>query len=283
MTHVIACIDQSQAAIAVCDYAIWSSQRMNAPLKFLHVLDHKQYPVPVDLSGSIGLGSREQLLEALAELDEVRGKLGREHGQHLLDDAKQRARDAGIEKPHCLQRHGDLLESVEELEEQTRLLIMGRQGEGSEKVAFHVGSHIENVVRTLSRPILITPKHFVSPERFLIAYDGSATSRKCVDMIATSPLLKGLECHLLMVSHQADGAIEHLSWAEQQLKSAGFQTVCSVIPGDVENTILDYCIKHNMHLLAMGAYGHSRIRQFLVGSTTTNILARATIPLLLLR
>ncbi len=127
MTQVIACIDHSHAASAVCDYAIWSSQRMSAPLKFLHVLDQQQYPVPVDFSGNIGLGAREHLLDALAELDEARGKLAREHGQHLLDQAKQRARDAGIEKPHCCQRHGDLVDTVKELEEKTRLLIMGRQ------------------------------------------------------------------------------------------------------------------------------------------------------------
>lgn len=283
MAQVIGCIDHSQAAIAVCDYAIWSSQRLNAPLKFLHVLDHQQYPAPVDFSGNIGLGSRENLLEALAELDEVRGKLGREHGQHLLDAAKQRARDAGIEKPHCCQRHGDLTETVKELEDKTRLLIIGRQGESSETVESHVGSHIENVVRTLSRPILVTPRRFINPERFLIAYDGSVTSRKCVEMIANSPLLKGLECHVLMASHKTDEAIEHLSWAEQQLRSAGFDVISSITPGDVEGTLLDYCAKQAIHLLAMGAYGHSRIRQFLVGSTTTNILAKATIPLLLLR
>lgn len=283
MTQVIACIDNSQAAVAVCDYAIWSSQRMDAPLKFLHVLDHQQYPAPVDFSGSIGLGTRENLLEVLAELDEVRGKLGREHGQHLLDDAKQRAHDAGIEKPRCCQRHGDLTDTVKELEDKTRLLIMGRQGESSENIASHVGSHIENVVRTLSRPILVTPQTFTNPERFLIAYDGSATSRKCVEMIASSPLLKGLECHLLMVSHKTDEAIEHVSWAEKQLHLAGFNVVSNITPGEAETTIFDYCSRQAMHLLAMGAYGHSRIRQFFVGSTTTNILAKATLPLLLLR
>jgi len=36
-------------------------------------------------------------------------------------------------------------------------------------------------------------------------------------------------------------------------------------------------------MIIMGAYGHSRIRQFFVGSTTTQMLARTTRPLLLLR
>ncbi|KUJ92104.1 MAG: universal stress protein [Pseudomonas sp. 63_8] len=38
MTHVTACIDGSASAPAVCDYAAWASQRLEAPLTFLHVL-----------------------------------------------------------------------------------------------------------------------------------------------------------------------------------------------------------------------------------------------------
>ncbi|MBX6040678.1 universal stress protein, partial [Pseudomonas juntendi] len=39
MTHVIACIDGSTSAPAVCDYAAWASLSLEAPLTFLHVLD----------------------------------------------------------------------------------------------------------------------------------------------------------------------------------------------------------------------------------------------------
>jgi nucleotide-binding universal stress UspA family protein len=38
-----------------------------------------------------------------------------------------------------------------------------------------------------------------------------------------------------------------------------------------------------MHLLAMGAYGHSRIRQLIVGSTTTTLLRTSAVPVLILR
>ncbi|QEY15264.1 universal stress protein [Cellvibrio sp. KY-GH-1] len=44
--------------------------------------------------------------------------------------------------------------------------------------------------------------------------------------------------------------------------------VSSITPGDVEDSILDCCASQDIHLLAMGAYCHSRISQFLVGSTT---------------
>ena len=80
MTRVMACIDNSQSSLAVCDYAAWASQRLSAPLTLLHVLDKEKYPASADLSGNIGLGSREHLLEELAMLDAQRAKLALEHG-----------------------------------------------------------------------------------------------------------------------------------------------------------------------------------------------------------
>ena len=54
-------------------------------LTLLHVLDKEKYPASADLSGNIGLGSREHLLEELAMLDAQRAKLALEHGQHMLE------------------------------------------------------------------------------------------------------------------------------------------------------------------------------------------------------
>ncbi|EKA31455.1 universal stress protein, partial [Pseudomonas aeruginosa] len=91
MTYVTACIDGSASAPAVCDYAAWASQRLDAPLTFLHVLDQRQYPMSANLSGNIGLGSREHLLDELAALDEQRNKLALEQGLVMLAAAKERA------------------------------------------------------------------------------------------------------------------------------------------------------------------------------------------------
>ena len=57
----------------------------------------------------------------------------------------------------------------------------------------HLDHHVERVIRAVKRPVLVaTAEQFVAPERFVIAYDGSATSRKTVEMVAASPLLQGL-------------------------------------------------------------------------------------------
>ncbi|MDH0894971.1 MULTISPECIES: universal stress protein [unclassified Pseudomonas] len=283
MTHVTACIDGSASAPAVCDYAAWASLALDAPLTFLHVLDQRQYPVSADLSGSIGLGSREHLLEELASLDEQRSKLALEQGRVMLAAAKERAIANGVSSPEAKQRHGDLLESLRELEDDIRLLVIGRQGESSGGAELHVGSQLESVIRIMHRPVLVTPASFKRPESAILAFDGSATTRKGVEMLAASPLLKGLHIHLMMVGAETGENWAQMDAASSTLASAGYKVQTAIRAGEVEPTLHAYQAEHGIDLLVMGAYGHSRIRQYLVGSATTSVLRTATTPVLLLR
>jgi nucleotide-binding universal stress UspA family protein len=283
MSHVMACIDGSPAAPAVCDYAAWASQRLQAPLSFLHVLDQVQYPQRQDLSGAIGLGSREHLLEELAELDEKRSKLALEQGHLMLEAAKARAIAAGASDIQLRQRHGDLLDSLAELQQDIRLLVIGRQGEASASQTEQVGSHLENAIRTLQRPILVSCGEFKAPQSYLFAFDGSATARKGIELIAASPLLKGLPCHLVMVGADTNDAWEQLKAAERTLRGSAAEVHLAIRAGEVEPTLHAYQAEHGIDLLVMGAYGHSRIRQFLVGSTTSHLLRSSQSPLLILR
>ncbi len=283
MTHVMACIDGSPQAAAVCDCSAWASKRLDAPLTLLHVLDRQQYPVSGDLSGIIGLGSREFLLQELATLDEKRAKLALEEGRMMLDSARQRAISAGVAQPECRQRHGDLLESLRDLQDETRLLVIGRQGEDSGDAIQHIGSQLENVIRTMQRPILVAPGDFSAPQSVMLAFDGSATSRKGVEMLAGSPLFKGMPIHLVMVAADTADNQAQLENARGVLTAAGFNVEIAIRAGEVEPTLHAYQAEHDIDLLVMGAYGHSRIRQFFVGSTTTNMIRTTSTPLLLLR
>ena len=104
--HVFACIDASPYAEAVCDGAIWAAKALTAPLSLVHVIDRAQHTQTPDLSGSIGLGSQEVLLQQLAELDEQHSKLALQRGHHILDAAHARSRDAGVAEISEVMRHG---------------------------------------------------------------------------------------------------------------------------------------------------------------------------------
>lgn len=283
MTHVMACIDNSQSSLAVCDYAAWASQRVSAPLTLLHVLDKDKYPESADLSGHIGLGSREHLLEELAMLDAQRAKLALEQGQHMLEKARERTVASGAVAPDLKQRHGHLVESLSDLQDGIRLLVIGRVGENSTHNAHTLGSQIEAVVRTIHCPILITSSTFKKPEAVMLAFDGSPTAHKTVQMLASSPLCEGLPIHIVMVGADSQNNQNELEKARSTLASSGLGVQAEIRSGEVESVLHAYQAEHAIDLLVMGAYGHSRIRQFLVGSTTTTMLRTASLPVLLLR
>ncbi|NHI00728.1 MULTISPECIES: universal stress protein [Oceanimonas] len=281
--QVLACIDGSGHAASVCDWAGWASQRLEAPLTFVHVLDKESAPVQGNLSGSIGLGSQEQLLAELAELDEKRGRLAKEQGRLMLAAAQERAQANGIEQAETLQRHGALVDTLVELEPTTRLLVLGRHGEASASAHAHLGSHVEQVIRALHRPILVTLGEFRAPQKVMLAFDGSATTRKGVEMLAASPLFKELELHLVLAGADTDDNRAQLQWAQQLLEQADIAAVTTIVPGEADKALTGYQQRHAMDLMIMGAYGHSRIRQWLVGSTTTAMMRDSQVPLLVLR
>lgn len=283
MLRVVACIDGSRAAPAVCDYAAWASRHMETPLMLLHVLDEERYPAEPDLAGNIGLGSREQLLDELAQLDRKRAKLALEHGHHMLDEAEARVKAAGAEEAVKRQRHGNLTESLVALEKETRLFVMGLHGESSSDRDIHIGSQLETVIRSVHRSILLVPDDYSEPKSAMLAFDGSPTAFRGVELIALSPVLKGMPLHLVMVGVDTEDRWEQLKKAEQMLSGLGVDITLAIRAGDVEPALHAYQEEHDIDILVMGAYGHSRIRQFLVGSTTTTMLKTAKKPLVIIR
>lgn len=281
--HVTACIDGSAIASAVCDTAAWASRILAAPLTFLHVLEQTSAPVREDLSGTIGLGSREHLLSQLAALDEAHNKLAIEHGKHILADARSRAEAAGAVGVKAEQRHDQLLDALLAREDCTRLYVIGRQGKHYNPHKPIIGSHIENVVRSIHTPVLMATGPFSVPVNYMLAYDGSETANAAIKRIATSPLLAGLQGHVVMVANDTTENQARVASACEQLRTQGHTVQPHLLQGNIIDCLIDFQRAFNIQLNVMGAYGHSRIREFIVGSNTTRMLASSTVPVLILR
>ncbi|MDO3382927.1 universal stress protein [Gilvimarinus algae] len=281
--NIIACIDDSQYAQAVCDGAAWAAHQLTAPLHLLHVLDYVHGSGERNLSGTLGFGAQETLLQELAALDEQRAKVAMEQGKLLLAAARERVSQGNIGDVQTRQRHGELTDTLVELESETRLLVVGKRGAESASAHGHIGSHIEKIIRAMHKPILIVQQAFDAPTDIMVAYDGSATMRKGIEMIAASALLKGCHCHLVMVGADLETNRESLQWAASALQKAGLSVSDAIIAGEPEVALVEYQQSHEIGLLVMGAYGHSRIRHFIVGSTTTAMICRCKTSMLVLR
>lgn len=284
MNKVLACIDGSVYSDSVCDHAVWAASRLGAPLELLRVLDrHPETAATSDLSGNIGLGSQDGLLSELALLDEKRSKLAQQHGRAMLDRVVRQAREQGVTSVEPRLRHGALVDALTELEKDVRLFVLGKRGEHADFAKLHLGSELERAVRAVHRPLLVASRQFKPIQKFLIAFDGSETTRKGLEMIAASPLFKGLPCHVVIAGNDTPDTRLQLQWAHDKLAGGGFAVNSSVRPGNAEAVIAQYVSANAIDLLVMGAYGHSRIRHLIVGSTTTAMIRTCLIPVLLLR
>jgi len=281
---VLACVDQSRIADCVADCAVWAATRMDAPLKFLHVLTrHPEIGSGEDHSGAIGIGSQENLLSKLSEQDAAASKAMHEKGRLFLNRLRERAITAGVASPDMKQRYGVLEETLAEQEDEVRLFVLGRRGESAEASNRDLGRNVENVVRSLHKPILTVTRGFSEPHRVLFAFDGSPVARKGVEMVASSPLFRGLPIHLLMSGKPSQDGPKQVEWAQTALEAAGFEVIPHLLPGDTETVVAETIRSQDIDMLIMGSYAHSPLRSLIFGSRTNGLLRASRIPTLLLR
>ena len=281
---VLACIDGSALSEAVCDYASWISQRVGAPLKLMHTIDHHhEKAASADLSGNIGLDSRDHLLEDITNQEQQAGKVLLQKGKSLLEKAKQRVVEDGIADPITCLRHGGLIDSLVELEDSIRILVIGARGKIHEDQPDQLGAKLASMIRSLHRPILVACNPFKAPESIMIAYDASEAADKAVDMVANSPLYRGLTCHLVYVSKNGKVDIPLKSTAERLRAASGIEVISVSLQGDAKHELCEYQVNQDIDLMIMGAFSHSRIHDWVLGSFTVKMLTNTKRPLLLLR
>ncbi|HWL62274.1 MAG TPA: universal stress protein [Steroidobacteraceae bacterium] len=281
---VLACVDQSQYADHVADYAAWAARRLDAPLEFLHVIDQPVANLSrTDHSGAIGLGAQERLLDQLAGEDETRARDARERGRIFLNRLRERAVAAHVDSVDVRQRFGDLAGTLAEQQQDVRLVVLGRRGESAKTTRRDLGRNVERIVRALDQPVLTVTDDFIEPRRIMIAFDGSVVTRHGVEMVAASPLFRGLPVFLLMAGKGRSDGPRQIEWARTLLVAAGFDVSAALQPGDAETMIARAVEEQGIDLLVMGAYGHSLLRSRVVGSKTTDLLRSSSIPTLLLR
>jgi nucleotide-binding universal stress UspA family protein len=284
MKKLIAFVDGSSYSKSVCDHAAWLAVKVSASVTLIHVLGRRnESEAPIDLSGSIGLGARTALLDDLAELDGQMAKLTHQRGRAILDDAKDILHTAGVSEISTMLRNQGIVEAVQDFEGDADLIVIGKRGEGSEVDKMHLGSNFERVVRSSHRPILVASAAFKPIQRLLLAFDGGTSAMKAINYLAASTEFIGLNCHLLCVAEPSAEEQRQLDEAATLLRTAGHNVKSSIRPGQAEAVICEEIRANNVDLLLMGAYGHSRIRNLIIGSTTTEMIRSCKIPVMLFR
>ncbi|MDP3261953.1 MAG: universal stress protein [Tabrizicola sp.] len=280
---IIALVDGSTYSTSVCDHAAWVAGRTGAPVELLHVLGRREGPQTQDLSGAIRLGARTALLEELADIDAQRSKLMAQRGRAILEDAHAILIRDGVAEITTRLRHGDIVETVAEAGTDAAMILIGKRGEAADFAKGHLGSNLERIVRASPLPVLVASRAFKPIAKVLLAYDGGVSARKAVDHIARDPLFAGLTVHLVTVGSASPDLTKRLDEAATRLQGAGLSVQTAAIQGQPETVLGRTVESDGFDMVVMGAYGHSRIRSLIIGSTTTEMIRSCKVPVLLIR
>ncbi|ABI75874.1 universal stress protein family protein [Hyphomonas neptunium ATCC 15444] len=282
MTHILALIDGSVYTHSVCDHAAWAARQYGGDIELLHVLNtRRSSSFPADLSGSIGLGARSTLLDELAAHDARAAELAKERGRAILDAAHERLQSQGIENASLALRTGEIADSL--VKRAGDLIIMGKRGEGADFEKLHLGSNLERVVRAVHKPVLIASRAFKPISHAVFAFDDGVSARKALDSLVQTPLADRPHITVFSVTDPGSDLAKAGTAAAARLTQAGYEATAKAAPGHAEKLIAEETERDGADLLIMGAYGHSRIRNLIIGSTTTSLIRSCPIPLLLFR
>ena len=281
---LIALIDGSPYTASVCDHAAWAAGRLGAGVELLHMLGRRERPsAPADLSGNLRLGARTALLEELARSDAERARLSHARGRLILEDAAERLRAAGIGEVETRLRNDDLVATVRDFEPGAEMVVLGKRGEAHGFALDHLGSNLERVLRSATKPVLVASRAFRPIQHTLIAFDGGPSILRAIDAIAASPLLAGLPCRLLHAGEDRPAIRASLEGAAALLRPVAADVAIDIRRGDPEAVVAQAAEEAGNPLLVLGATGHGRIRHLIIGSTSATLIRGCKVPVLVFR
>jgi nucleotide-binding universal stress UspA family protein len=145
----------------------------------------------------------------------------------------------------------------------------------------------EGVLFESGRPVIFVPfiqKGGMTLDRIMVCWDGSrAAARAVADAM---PFLKKAKQVEIVIVADKPGKKDEIPGADlgQHLARHGLKVDVKRITSpdiDVPSTILSYAADSSADLIVMGGYGHSRLREFVLGGATRGLLEAMTVPVLM--
>jgi nucleotide-binding universal stress UspA family protein len=191
--------------------------------------------------------------------------------QHRIEALAQCAHEAGaiLHMPS-----GDPLACLTAQAAAAGLLVLPRPHPGASAAA-HALLHY--ALFASRRPVLLVPPGFAGTLTGRVAIAWKPDERADKAVLAVLPLLRQAEhLYLLATDPAASPAV---------LRDADLHAEPCLLPENPSEglgaAILSAAAQAGCHLLVMGAYGHSRLREMVLGGVTRHVLAEAELPVLM--
>jgi nucleotide-binding universal stress UspA family protein len=257
------------------EYAIYIAKKLDSILIGLNVVDIRlmQAPVVCDISGAIGIPPCQEFVP----VDETGLDL---KAENILNTFAGRCRTMGV-RNEIQKVVGIIDESIIEEGRKTDLILLAQRGEHLHLGG--IGSTAESVLRKSGKPVIVTPATFKEIESMAIAYDGSLPADNALKMAAELSQSATWPLTIMIITDDQSLGEGLIKKAEALLESYSIDSDTVILNGDEDRAIIRFIKEGSVELMVMGAYGHNRLRELLLGSTTNYVIRKTTIPVLLHR
>lgn len=263
-------VDSTKALSERLGYAISLAEKHNAHLTALYIVP--KFPMPAYVDVPIGPGVVEEAMQLMREeADKTHKRVSEISGN---TDVTLEWRQEEGDPDRIMTEHGRYAD----------LIIMGQPNpDESGELGFWTTEH---VLLNMGRPTLVVPYIGAPSEvggRILVAWNGSAQAVRAIND-AIPVLQKAQYVQVLSVNprksdmdeKQVPGAdiSHHLARHSVNVEAESMEAT----EASVANLLLSHVSDMSADMIVMGAYGHSRFREIVLGGVTRHLIRHMTVP-----
>jgi len=169
---------------------------------------------------------------------------------------------------------GDVVEEMSRATRSADLVLMGRgwKAAGSQKV--WLSEVTRRVLKRSWAPILLpaAPAAAILPGPYMLAYDGSPAALRALRQVARLSTVTGAALTVVAVGEEE---VTEEALAEVKTYLQTYQPGAALVArtGKAAAVLQEVCQGQGFSLIALGAHGHSKIRDLLLGTTTEELLS----------
>jgi nucleotide-binding universal stress UspA family protein len=273
---ILLAVDGSVYTDSVLHYGIEFAKALNAHLRVLTVIDVRVYEWVINSGGE----GYMPVMPANVYLDESQ-KFMVQRADILLEKAQKKLSAVNVSF-EMIKEEGSPVEVICSQARQVDLLIMGSRGDYARWGDNLLGATLESVSRQCQTPLMVIDKEVIRPQKIIVAYDRSESSTHALKFSAYLAQSINLPVEIYTVHDNEQIRYEILNEAKTYLEPYKLIYNLHHEAGDAAEIIIR--ATHDSPeraLLTMGSYGHSRIREAIIGSTTVQVMRKAKKPILL--
>ena len=275
---LLVAVDGSEYTEPVMKYGIEFARAFEAKMRIVSVVDIRIF----EWSVYLGVDGFAPVMPSSAYLHESRQIL-QEKAEKVLQKCREIAADGNVSYS-AEKLEGSPREIISRESQITDLVMLGARGEfakwGGSKT---MGATVDAISRECIKPIFISPMKFRSIKKILAPYDGSSNSNRALPYAGFMATEFDADLTVLAVDKNPDAARSITEEAREYFASYDISVGAEIRKGNADEEILGYADQAEMDCIVMGAYGHSRILEAILGSITERVMRNAKAPVILVK